>query len=115
MQGKDGPHDAAPAYVATIVFHVDADSTVRSSNASKIVEAAVGRDAFQVHHAVPGKALGHSSTRTLHRGADGHSVAEQWTVHGCAHGWSGRMRQGTFTDERGSDASGRCSGFSDHP
>ena len=47
----------------------------------------------------------HRHSRTVYRDADGTVVAEQWTVHGCAHAWFGGSPTETHTDPRGPNAS----------
>jgi poly(3-hydroxybutyrate) depolymerase len=48
---------------------------------------------------------GHSYTQTTHLQADGSPLAEHWVIHGAGHAWSGGSAQGTYTDDKGPDAS----------
>ncbi|MEO5687895.1 MAG: PHB depolymerase family esterase [Burkholderiaceae bacterium] len=87
----------------TIVFHGDADTTVNVVNAERIVEAAglaarpdVQRDASR---------LGVPYTRRTWVDGQGVERAEQWTLHGAGHAWSGGDQAGSYTDPRGPDAS----------
>ena len=91
--------------VPIIVFHGDLDSTVHPKNGGRIVEhsmhACVASDASQEI----GEATGRAFTRNIHRSKAGDIVAEQWTVHGAGHAWSGGSRRGSYTDASGPDAS----------
>ncbi len=87
-----------------IVFHGDCDDTVHPINSDRIVAQAMPpRGVTQIHKGQAGG--GYAYTRTLHEGPDGEVVAEQWTVHGAGHAWSGGSRGGSFTDGKGPDAS----------
>ncbi len=91
--------------VPLIVFHGDADPTVDPVNADCLVRAgtpATGRPPVVTTHQVPG---GHRYTTTTYLDDDGKPVAEQWTVHGAAHAWSGGGPAGSYTDPLGPDAS----------
>ncbi|HKW83149.1 MAG TPA: PHB depolymerase family esterase [Burkholderiaceae bacterium] len=113
MHGSGSEGGAAPrrhAAVRTIVFHGDADTTVRPRNSAAIVRHAV--DAFERR----GERLqrltrldvedgGRKSTATEFADASGRAMVEEWVVHGAAHAWSGGSTTGSFTDARGPDAS----------
>jgi len=94
--------------VPTIVFHGDLDSTVHPNNARHVVEQTI-RTNMLASHCPPsreiGEATGRSFTRDIHRSKSGEIVAEQWTVHGAGHAWSGGSRRGSHTDASGPDAS----------
>ena len=47
---------------------------------------------------------GRTYTRTFRHDADGKAIAEQWTVHGAGHAWSGGSRNGSYTDPKGPNA-----------
>ncbi len=87
----------------TIVFHGDADNTVAVVNGERVLEAA-GLSAR------PGKTRGASPqgvaySRGVYVDAQGAERAEQWTIHGAGHAWSGGDAAGSYTDPRGPDAS----------
>jgi poly(hydroxyalkanoate) depolymerase family esterase len=108
--GPTGHVDEVPL----IVFHGDRDGTVAIVNAEKLIASrgAVARsssgrsgrvDLTTTRHR--GRNGGHGYSRTVVRDSGGRVVAEQWTVHGGAHAWSGGNPAGSFTDDRGPDAS----------
>lgn len=114
MRGADTGPCEAPTGVPTIVFHGDADSTVHSSNAVRLVEACAGSKVVIDHQRI--EEGGRDSTRSRYRDEGGPVIAEQWSVHGGHHGWSGGSSAGSFSDERGPHASARMLRFfSEHP
>ncbi|MDB5274913.1 MAG: Esterase, depolymerase [Chitinophagaceae bacterium] len=114
MRGQGPVPNIQPSLVATIVFHGDADTTVDANNAAHIIQASTGSRAVIDHEVIAEG--GRNSTRGLHRTADGQILAEQWIVHGAAHGWSGGSRKGSFTEECGPNASRQMLRFfAEHP
>lgn len=113
MQNGGSP-DAAAGDIPLIVFHGDRDSTVSPVNAETLIASriAVTRDgggsAGEVR-ATTSTAGGSSGRRRYSRSVfsdgSGRVVAEQWTVHGAAHAWSGGSPTGSYTDATGPDAS----------
>lgn len=101
--------------VPTIVFHGDLDSTVHPKNGASVllqsISAHGGRPAHprlgaDLHTSEEtGEITGRSFTRHIHRSQSGDIFAEQWTVHGTGHAWSGGSRRGSYTDANGPDAS----------
>jgi poly(3-hydroxybutyrate) depolymerase len=96
--------------VRRIVFQGDADSTVHPSNAAMIVAAAVGGDA------VPTKigkrtVRGRGYARSDFAGSDGAVLLELWMIEGSGHAWSGGHAAGSFTDNKGPDASAQMIRF----
>jgi poly(hydroxyalkanoate) depolymerase family esterase len=108
---KAGPAASVPI----IVFHGDMDSTVHLKNSVGVVQQSIDSYAAQNRHKrekfeialseETGEATGRGFTRNVHRGKAGEVVAEQWTVHGTGHAWSGGSRRGSYTDANGPDAS----------
>jgi poly(hydroxyalkanoate) depolymerase family esterase len=111
MHGAGGPSRSAPhaaIAVPTIVFHGDGDRTVNARNATKIVEQAIARpdhDTLQANAKTSTAAGGRKYSRIDYMDASNQIVAEQWTLHGAGHAWSGGSAAGSFTDVRGPDAS----------
>jgi poly(hydroxyalkanoate) depolymerase family esterase len=95
--------------VPTIVFHGDADRTVKPGNGAAIIEQVVGSrvDRSSLRRDVQSgiAAGGIRYHRTTYADAADHVVAEQWVLHGGAHAWSGGSALGSYTDTRGPDAS----------
>ena len=95
-----------------IVFQGDRDSIVSPVNADRLIASRLA--------ALPAGAAGaasaptithgagdgeHRHTRAVHRDSADRVVAEQWTIHGAGHAWSGGSPDGSYTDRRGPDAS----------
>lgn len=116
---RDGPDPAGLAQAGShtgppvIVFHGDADPMVHRSNSSHVVRQSV--DGHFTHrrdtHAdiaiveETGSTGGRKFTRQIHRKKCGRVLAEEWTVHGTGHVWSGGKPDGSYTDIRGPNAS----------
>lgn len=112
--GPSAPGTASPVSpIPTIVFHGDIDNTVHQKNSADVVRQALASYSGQVPGQSretamceqTGETSGRSFTRHTHHGETGDVVAEQWTIHGTGHAWSGGNLQGSYTDTRGPDAS----------
>lgn len=101
------------AGVPIIVFHGDDDDTVHQKNGGDVVRQSIESftacspnvDEETTVLEEIGQALGRRFTRAVHRGRSGDVVAEQWTVHGAGHAWSGGSADGSYTDPKGPNAS----------
>jgi poly(hydroxyalkanoate) depolymerase family esterase len=99
--------------VPLIVFHGDGDNIVAPVNADRLIAsrlaavAGTGSDASprEPRTILGGDGLGHRHSRTVYRDSDDNVVAEQWSVHGGSHAWSGGSPVGSYTDGQGPDAS----------
>ena len=118
--GSDGPTIEVPL----IVFHGDRDDIVAPVNADRLIasriaaSAGAGSDGSLRGPAtiVDGNSPGHRHSRSVYQDADGRVVAEQWSVHGGSHAWSGGSQVGSYTDAHGPDASAEMlQFFLDHP
>jgi poly(hydroxyalkanoate) depolymerase family esterase len=87
----------------TIVFHGDADGTVNVVNGERILDAAGVVAHSQARRA--STATGVPYSRRVWVDGQGQERAEQWTIHGAGHAWSGGDAAGSYTDPRGPDAS----------
>lgn len=94
---------AQPGIRPIIVFHGDRDTTVHPRNGEQLITQHVPKDVSTsvVTGSAPG---GLEYTRTIHQDDDGRPVAEQWLVHGAGHAWSGGSRNGSYTEQRGPQA-----------
>ncbi|MGO9431534.1 extracellular catalytic domain type 1 short-chain-length polyhydroxyalkanoate depolymerase [Rhodoblastus sp.] len=93
------------AAVPAIVFHGDCDTTVHPANGEEVIVQATGGANLRVEVISGVAAGGRGYTRTVHLDENGRPVAEQWTLHGSGHAWSGGSAEGTYTDPHGPDAS----------
>lgn len=93
------------ASIPTIVFHGDADRTVNSANGDRIIAQAKPGGVLLKVVAREKSAAGMTYTRTVQSDSSGRAVLEQWVLHGAGHAWSGGSPNGTYTDQRGPDAS----------
>lgn len=100
--------------VPVIAFHGDRDTTVHPRNADHLLahyrtdKPTAGREGKRDSPIAvrQGRAPGgHTYTRATRQDAEGRTLAEQWTVHGLGHAWSGGSSAGSYTDSRGPDAS----------
>jgi len=109
MRGSAKPASSRPRSrggVRTIVFHGSSDGTVAPSNAEAIlsdVRAGLPGPAEVLRR--QGEAGGRAYVRTIVADPRGVPHAEAWAIEGLGHAWSGGSREGSFTDERGPDAS----------
>ena len=106
MSGGAQPARRAPktgATPPTIVFHGDADTTVNVVNGERVLQAAGVVEQAGVTRGAT--AMGVPYSRGVFVDAQGVERAEQWTVHGAGHAWSGGDLSGSYTDPRGPDAS----------
>ncbi|GGY73290.1 extracellular catalytic domain type 1 short-chain-length polyhydroxyalkanoate depolymerase [Pseudoduganella plicata] len=105
------PQSLAANGLPIIVFHGDRDKTVHLNNSDCVVRQSIAggptpaTGVAQVVHSAPAAAARHAYTRTVHRRITGEVLAEQWTVHGAGHAWSGGSGRGSYTDADGPDAS----------
>ena len=90
--------------IPLIVFQGDADTTVNPRNAEHIVARFTHADSpsSTERSTLPG---GHAYTRKVFTDEQGAVEVEEWTVHGAGHAWSGGSKRGSYTDNRGPDAS----------
>ncbi|HTF55276.1 MAG TPA: PHB depolymerase family esterase [Pseudonocardia sp.] len=115
---RQGPRRTRPLAraVPVITFHGDADSVVSPVNAVKVIEQFAPAGGASTVVTSTGRAPGgRTYSRTqVQRGRRG--VAEQWTVHGSGHAWSGGTAGGTYADPAGPDASAEMVRFfAEHP
>lgn len=105
-----------PRAVPVIAFHGDTDAVVHPVNATQVVEQFTAAVAEATNTTSTGRARG---GRTYSRSAIRHGgrvIAEQWTVHGSGHAWSGGFAGGSYTDPHGPDASTEMVRFfAEHP
>lgn len=96
--------------IPVLVMHGGSDAVVNAVNGPRnarqwIVTQQRTLDADNVAAAeTTGEENGYHVTRVLHRDATGAVMVELITVQELGHAWSGGSREGTFTDERGPDA-----------
>src|SRR5471030_116681 len=88
-----------------IVFHGDRDTTVHPQNGEDVMEQGLHGHAAAPSVQSGAVPNGHRYTQTTHRRADGAPQAEHWVVHGSGHAWSGGSARGSYTDDKGPDAS----------
>ena len=106
MQGRHPvpDHSGRQHRVPTIVFHGDRDSTVHPRNGGEVIARARAGGEFQTMVEKGDTAAGHSYTRSILRDSMGRELLEDWVIHGGGHAWSGGSSSGSFTDQKGPDA-----------
>jgi poly(hydroxyalkanoate) depolymerase family esterase len=101
--GDQKHFDPDARVVPAIVFHGDRDPVVNPLNANQVVAQATREIPLTIRTEC-GHSGGRGYTRRLFVDDSGRTVAEQWTIHGASHAWSGGNSKGTFTDPSGPDA-----------
>jgi poly(hydroxyalkanoate) depolymerase family esterase len=112
MAGRSAPRSPSREHpIPGIVFHGEADRTVRSSNGDRVVLQ------LQQRFETGGTALTRRvvnepthTTTTFHAG-DGRVLIEHWLVKGGGHAWFGGEPAGSHTAPSGPDASTRMVEF----
>lgn len=92
--------------IPTIVFHGDQDATVNPVNGDQVIGQALPtatnlKCVITSGHSMAGAAY----TKTQYLGVADKSFFEHWLLHGAGHAWSGGSIVGSFTEQRGPDAS----------
>ncbi len=113
LQPLDRRDEAANSRLAvpTIVFHGDMDKTVHPDNGDQVIARSVQNETGVLREETGSDLLqdkaedGHAYTQAIYGDGAGNVVAEQWTIHGAGHTWSGGDSAGSYTDARGPDAS----------
>lgn len=86
-----------------IVFHGDRDTTVNIANAEQVIAQSKGAARLQ-SSITEGEAGGMQYTCAVYsEGA--RPLLEEWVLHGAGHAWSGGSAAGSFTNQKGPDAS----------
>ena len=111
---QSGGLSGSSSDVPAIVFHGDRDSTVAPVNADRLIAARTGKEPEPGHSdsstraemplTTTGTENGRRYTRRTHHDRQGTVIAEQWTVHGGGHAWSGGDPAGSYADPLGPDA-----------
>jgi poly(hydroxyalkanoate) depolymerase family esterase len=108
---KWGDHSgstAAAVVTPTIVFHGDRDRTVHPRNGEHLVSRSLQQNGASSTNASIERARapgGHPYRRAIYRDSAGRVVLENWLVHGGGHAWFGGSPRGSYTDQKGPDAS----------
>ncbi len=104
--------------IPLILFHGDRDATVHPANADDLLRQRLTGKPVAADMAAPSVtksqgrvADGRAYTCETYRDTSGQVVAEQWTIHGAGHSWSGGDGNGSYTDPVGPDASREMARF----
>ena len=97
--------------IPTLVVHGGKDPVVSPANGGHAARQwavtnalALGGPPLRASPATAGAEGGYGWTRVCHADAAGGCAVEEWVVQELGHAWSGGSGEGTFTDERGLDA-----------
>lgn len=109
-RGGSSAREANSGGLPIIVFHGDQDTTVHPVNGEELMAQGLRSHprggTAQPSRSVAGRVPdGHAYTRIKHRLGDGSPLAEHWVIHGAGHAWSGGNAAGSYTDDKGPDAS----------
>lgn len=104
--GSGAAPASGTAAVRTIILHGTSDSTVHPINGEQIAQRALAHGPRQTLQTEDrGQAGGRDYVRKVILDGGGASLVEHWEIEGLGHAWSGGCAKGSYTDERGPDAS----------
>jgi poly(3-hydroxybutyrate) depolymerase len=105
LKSDPKPRNRSTPEVRTIVFQGGADRTVHPLNAERIVAAAIPPEPTRTIQTHTGRSPGKRAyTRKIVTNAQGLPALEYWLVEGAGHAWFGGDARGSYTDQRGPDA-----------
>ena len=97
--------------IPVLVVHGGKDAVVNPANGAHAARQwaatnalALGLPSLRASAPATGAEGGYGWTRTCHADPTGRCIVEEWVVAELGHAWSGGSAEGTFTDERGLDA-----------
>ena len=105
MQQGGVPASAEALPLPVIVFHGDGDATVHPTNGEQVIAQSSAGSGLTRTSRRGTSAKGMAYTRTVQADWRGRPILEHWLLHGAGHAWSGGSAAGSYTDERGPDAS----------
>ena len=105
MQQGGVPASAEALPLPVIVFHGDGDATVHPTNGEQVIAQSSAGSGLTRSSRRGTSAKGMAYTRTVQADWRGRPILEHWLLHGAGHAWSGGSAAGSYTDERGPDAS----------
>ena len=88
-----------------IVFHGSSDTTVHPSNGERIANQARQNSSLLTETAYTNHVNGRDVTRIILEDESGTPVIERWIISGGGHAWFGGNGQGSYTDQKGPNAS----------
>ena len=114
--GRRGRHSEGTGKLRVIVFHGDSDTTVNACNGDALIAQFARDHPSPVEQRAPTVERGSTQggrafTRRVFTDTAGNVTAEQWTLHGAGHAWSGGDATGSYTDPSGPDASAQMVRF----
>lgn len=104
--GAAEPAKDSDQLTPTIIFHGTADHTVNPINAERISTGVLSAAPdLTMSRTEKGTSNGRTFSREIVTDADNAGLLESWKIEGLGHAWSGGHASGSYTDQKGPDAS----------